>query len=260
MAVVYSDQLRLDADKHAKLNSGDSLAIRGKCDGAIFEIPHSSSGNMVALTPGASGWATIIGHDWGADACRVSPGYVGPGFEFRDSLFAIHARPGGTAQHQDGIQTGGGNKVTWTRCLIITYVDSTQGAFFQGFSGGAPTDCVLVDSVIAGNWTSTVVAGDGSTRCGARHCLLQHGKTYDFRKKVTSFVDEGNKFVAATDPVLQECVRTLSAAPWAGGTVPPLPPPTEPPPAPDPVPPPDLPDPIKVDRMWDEMLSHGWTP
>jgi hypothetical protein len=256
MAVVYSDQLRLDSNKYARLNSGDRLSIRGPTD-ATIEIPHCSGGNMVVLEPNASGRCKIIGHNYGQDALRVSPGYVGPGFEFHDSLFAIHDRvPADT--HQDGVQTGGGLKVVFNRCLWVTYVQSTQGLFYQGFSGGRPTDCVATDCVIAGSWVSVVVAGDGSFRCGARHCLMQHGKTYDFRKKVSSFVDENNKFVASSDATLAECVRTLSVAPWTGGTVPPQPPPPEPPPV---EPPPAIPsDQEKINRMWAEMLDHGWTP
>src|SRR5262245_24376370 len=113
MALVYSDQLRLDSNKYAKLNSGDRLQIQGKCDG-IFEIPHAAGGNMVALAPNASGRAKIIGHNYGQDALRISPGYTGPGFEFYDSLFAIHDRvPADT--HQDGCQTGGGMHIRFNR-------------------------------------------------------------------------------------------------------------------------------------------------
>lgn len=155
--------------------------------------------DAIVLDPGCTGRIGRIEVDtWLGDGVKVR---VGPGaahdLAIGSGYVRCHAVQGSI--HQDGVQAGAGERITFRRVAIDCLGNSN---FYATGWGGRQADGVVCEGCALGpNSASTLFTNDRSERSGARDSLVCEGRypQFTFRLASATSVNLGNRRAADTD-------------------------------------------------------------
>jgi hypothetical protein len=181
---------------------------RTAVDYDLVRVTVTSDGNAVDLFAGCTGRIgrlEIIQHGSG-DGMKIQPFgahdlTIGGGFVYCDSP------PG--ANHIDGMQAGGGDRVTFIGVRFFCGVHTSSGSggnsqfYLDGWNGDHAKDVVCIGCTFGPNLSSTLYIGVNSERSGARNSIVCQGVYFDIRSESTSPVNSGNVVVPVSDPRCQ---------------------------------------------------------
>lgn len=155
--------------------------------------------DAIVLDPGCTGRIGRIEVDtWLGDGVKVR---VGPGaahdLRIGSGYVRCHAIQGSI--HQDGVQAGAGQRITFRRLAIDCLGNSNFYA--TGWGGGHADGVVCERCALGPNSASTLSTNDRSERSGARDSLVCEGRypRLTFRLASATSVNSGNQRAAGTD-------------------------------------------------------------
>jgi hypothetical protein len=117
----------------------------------------------------------------------------------------VHCTPPATTNHVDGMQSGGGVRVTFRSVRFFCGSNWTNSQFFTtGWGGDLSTDVVCERCVFGPGSSSTFYVGFESVRSGARDSIVCAGRFFDVRvENAVDPLNTGNVVVSASDPRCQ---------------------------------------------------------
>lgn len=155
--------------------------------------------DAIVLDPGCTGRIGRIEVDtWLGDGVKVR---VGPGaahdLTIGSGYIRCHAIHGGI--HQDGMQAGAGERITFRRLAIDCLGNSNF--FATGWGGGYADGVVCEGCALGPGSASTLFTSDRSQRSGARDSLVCEGRhpRLTFRLGSATSVNVGNQRAAGSD-------------------------------------------------------------